>query len=152
VINYQVSATATWSIYDGACNNWQSSGPIRAGFAASATSNRSQAGATYYGIMEMAGNVFEQCVGGGAGYDYSSFTTTNGNGALTLTSGLADVDGWPTSGGVASGTIVKGGWFNSNSNYFQYQVSDRTYYNGSGVDNYATIRSAGIGGRGVRSF
>jgi len=152
VITYNVSATATWSIYDGACNNWQNSGPIRAGFPASATSNRSQAGATYYGIMEMAGNLFEQCVGGGAGYDYSNFTTKNGNGALTLTSGLADVDGWPTNGGAASGTIVKGGYFNSNSNYFLYQVSDRYYYSGAATDNYATIRSAGIGGRGVRSF
>jgi hypothetical protein len=31
--------------------------------------------------MEMAGNVSEQCVGGGAGFDYSTFTTINGNGA-----------------------------------------------------------------------
>ena len=151
VIGYNVSATATWSIYDGACSNWQNSGPIRAGFAATSKSNRSQAGATYYGIMEMAGNIWEQCVGGGAGYDYSSFSTTNGDGTLNATNGLADVVGWPTSGGAQSGTILKGGHFYSTSNYFQYQVSDRSY-NGGSADNSATSRSPYIGGRGVRSF
>lgn len=151
VINYKTLATDTWNIYDGACRNWEDNGPIRAGFAASSKSNRSQSGATYYGIMEMAGNVWEQCVGGGSGYDYSSFTTTNGDGTLNATSGLADVVGWPTSGGVTSGTILKGGHFISSSNYFQYQVSDRSY-NGGSTENAETIRTRYIGGRGVRSF
>jgi hypothetical protein len=147
--NYQTSATATWNIYNGACRNWEDNGPIRAGFATTSTSNRSQAGATYYGIMEMAGNVSEQCVGGGAGYDYSSFTTANGNGVLTI-KGLADVTGWPTDGGTSSGTIIKGGDFRT-YNGSQLQVSDRTGYAGS-TDNNSTNRQRYIGGRGVRSF
>jgi formylglycine-generating enzyme required for sulfatase activity len=147
---YQTSATATWNIYDGACRNWADNGPIRSGFAATTNSNRSQAGATYYGIMEMAGNVSEQCVGGGAGFDYSSFTTTNGNGVLTI-AGLADVTGWPTDGGVSSGTIIKGGDFRTYGSTNQLQVSDRSYYAGS-TDNNSTNRQRYIGGRGVRSF
>jgi formylglycine-generating enzyme required for sulfatase activity len=146
----QWGATATWNTYDGACRNWEDNGPIRSGFAATSTSNRSQAGATYYGIMEMAGNVWEQCVGGGAGYDYTNFTTANGDGNLTST-GLADVVGWPVDGGLNSGTIVKGGHFVSTSNYFQYQVSDRYYYSGN-VENASNTRTRYIGGRGVRSF
>ena len=148
--NYQTSATATWSVYDGACRNWEDNGPIRSGFAATSTSNRSQSGATYYGIMEMAGNVWEQCVGGGSGYDYSNFTTTNGDGVIT-NAGLADVVGWPKDGGTTSGTIVKGGHFVSTSNYFQYQVSDRYYYAGNS-ENGSNTRLRYIGGRGVRSF
>lgn len=148
--NYQTSATATWSVYDGACRNWEDNGPIRAGFAATSTSNRSQSGSTYYGIMEMAGNIWEQCVGGGAGYDYSTFSTSNGDGLLTAV-GLADVIGWPSSGGLTSGTILKGGHFASTSNYFQYQVSDRYYYGGN-TENAATTRLRYIGGRGARSF
>ncbi len=146
----QWGATDTWNIYDGACRNWEDNGPIRSGFAATTTSNRSQSGATYYGIMEMAGNVSEQCVGGGAGFDYSTFTTVNGNGALTNV-GLADVTGWPLDGGISSGTIIKGGDFRTYGSTNQLQVSDRTNYAGS-TDNNATNRQRYIGGRGIRSF
>jgi hypothetical protein len=146
----QWGATDTWNIYDGACRNWEDNGPIRSGFAATTTSNRSQSGATYYGIMEMAGNVSEQCVGGGAGFDYSTFTTVNGNGALTNV-GLADVTGWPLDGGISSGTIIKGGDFRTYGSTNQLQVSDRTYYAGT-TDNNAINRQRYIGGRGIRSF
>jgi hypothetical protein len=146
----QWGETATWNIYDGACRNWEDNGPIRSGFAATANSNRSQSGATYYGIMEMAGNVSEQCVGGGAGYDYSTFSTTNGNGVLT-NAGLADVTGWPLNGGVSSGTILKGGDFRTYGSTNQLQVSDRSYHAGT-VENNATTRERYVGGRGIRSF
>jgi formylglycine-generating enzyme required for sulfatase activity len=148
--NAQWGETATWSVYDGACRNWDDSGPIRSGFAATNNSNRSQSGATYFGIMEMAGNVSEQCVGGGAGFDYSTFSTTNGNGVLTI-AGLADVAGWPSDGGVSSGTIIKGGDFRTFGSTNQLQVSDRTYYTGT-TDNNATNRQRYIGGRGIRSL
>ena len=147
---YNTSATSTYGSYEGACRNWENNGPIRSGFAATAKSNRSQAGATYYGIMEMAGNVSEQCVGGGAGYDYSTFTITNGNGVLT-NAGLADVSGWPSSGGLTSGTILKGGHFVSTSNYNHYQVSSRAYFGGQ-ADNASDVRYNTVGGRGIRSY
>ena len=145
---YNTSASSTYTTYEGACRNWENNGPIRAGFASTSTSNRSQSGATYYGIMEMAGNVWEQCVGGGAGYDYSTFTITNGDGVLN-TLGLANVSGWPDLGGTNSGTILKGGHFVSVNYYNQYQVSDRAYYGGL-VDNSSTVRYNTVGGRGVR--
>lgn len=71
-------------------------GPIRVGiFAANALNDgtRLRTGATYYGIMEMGGNLFEQVVtlGNAAG---RSFTGLHGNGGLT-SSGDADVDFWP---------------------------------------------------------
>ena len=145
-INISTSSTNIWTIYEGACRNIEGNGPVRAGFAATSSSNRSQSGATYYGIMEMAGNVFEQCVGGGAGYDYSSFSTTNGDGVLTSV-GLANVVGWPTAGGATSGTIAKGGGHYANYAYYLYQVSDRAGNGGTEAN-----RSFYVGGRGVRSF
>jgi hypothetical protein len=151
VFGYNTSASITYSSYEGACRNWENNGPIRAGFASTSTSNRSQSGATYYGIMEMAGNMWEQCVGGGAGYDYSIFSSTaNGDGNLN-NEGLANVNGWPLYGGTTSGTTLKGGYFDSNWNFFQHQVSDRTYYDGNS-ENRSTVRSEKIGGRGVRSY
>lgn len=138
-------------VYDGLCHyNWDG-GPIRSGFAASNKSNRVQAGASYYGIMELAGNVYEQCVGGGASYNYAGFTTSNGDGVVA-NNGLANVTGWPVNGGLSSGTIYKGGAFYNgtvNNNYFQ--VSDRSFYQGQST-NGNTTRDRATGGRGVRNF
>ena len=132
-------------------NDFTTNNPMRSGSPATATTNRVQAGATYYGIMEMAGNVYEQCVGGGNGYDYSSFTTINGDGSLTNL-GLANVTGWPTYGGTNSGTILRGGGSNCNStNYIQ--VSDRSLLAGSTLNSEANNNSQNaVGGRGVRTM
>ena len=139
---------ANVAIVDGPCfyGGWDGS-PQRPGAFAKSTTNRSQAGATYYGIMDMAGNVSEQCVGG-AGFDYSGFTTINGDGYLNPTTGYANTTGWPTSGGTGSGTTTKGGWMNSNNVIYQ-QVSDRSYYNG---DARNAGRNKYMGARGVRTF
>ncbi len=122
--------------------------PYRSGYAATALTTRSQAGATFYGILDMGGNVFEQTVGG-AGYDYSNFTTLNGDGVLGV-NGEANTIGWPTNSGSGSGTMLKGGSFNGGTNLvYTVQVSDRTYHAGSTLNNGQTGAS---GGRGVRSY
>ena len=118
----------------------------RPGAFAKSTTNRTQSGATYYGIMDMAGNLYEQCVGG-AGYDYSTFTNANGDGVLAAT-GFANTTGWPSVGGANSGTILRGGWMNS-GNVIYNQVSDRSYYGGSAIN---ASRNKYVGARGVRSY
>jgi len=75
-------------------------GPLRAGFAATATTNRVQSGATFYGIMEMAGNLYEACVTTGSSTG-RSFTGLNGNGELSAL-GEADVTNWPDYNGRCS--------------------------------------------------
>ena len=86
-------------------------GPLRCGFAAGAATTRYQAGATYYGIMEMTGNVAEQCIGGYNGYNYTTFTTVNGDGTLSGT-GAGNTAGWPTTGGGnGGGGVARGGHF-----------------------------------------
>jgi len=119
------------------------SGPLRCGFAAGATT-RTQAGATWYGAMDMAGNVWEQCAGGHQS-NYSGFTTANGDGTLHW-SGVTSVAGWPMSGGDGGGAIIRGGYYAGPWN--QLRVSDR-----AGITTNANQgRHHHIGGRGARSY
>jgi formylglycine-generating enzyme required for sulfatase activity len=74
------------------------------------TANRTQAGAGYFGAMELAGMVMELTVGVG-NTQGRAFTGANGNGQLTA-AGSADVPNWP--GGNAFWT-VHGGAYNSGS-------------------------------------
>jgi hypothetical protein len=125
--------------------NWA---PYRSGSFATQITTRSQCGATYYGIMEMGGNLSEQVVGGGSGYDYSNFTTANGDGALGA-DGNANTTGWPTGIGANQGNYCKGGDYVGNGGSSIIQVSDRQYYGGNTVNNG---QNNGTGGRGVRSY
>jgi len=120
-------------------------GPLRCGFAATSTTNRAQAGASYYGAMNMADNVFEQCIGG-MSYNYSSFTNVNGDGDLTVT-GLADTPNWPPNGGGDQGGILRGGnWYD---NGWQYCITSNRNWLNNGSNR---IRDYRVGGRGVRTF
>jgi formylglycine-generating enzyme required for sulfatase activity len=120
-------------------------GPLRCGIEATAVTNRSQAGASYYGAMDMSGNVFEQCIGGMA-YNYSNFTNVNGDGNLTAT-GAADTPNWPPLGGGTGGSTTRGGeWFDNANNWGQ--TSNRDLMN----NNFNQTRDNRIGGRGVRTY
>jgi formylglycine-generating enzyme required for sulfatase activity len=68
-------------------------GPLRGGIFTTATSTRTEAGATYYGIMEMSGNLYEKLVtlANPAG---RRFKGTHGDGVLTK-DGFADISSWP---------------------------------------------------------
>ena len=119
-------------------------GPLRCGFAAGAATTRSQASSAYYGVMDMCGNVFEQCVGG-YNFNYSSFNGLNGDGTITA-AGLFDTANWPTAGGGQGGGTVKGGSFNSGAPG-DLRISDRNRM----VDNFNQSKQAVVGGRGVRT-
>jgi formylglycine-generating enzyme required for sulfatase activity len=133
--------------------NWAPLGPAmiqrnwmwRVGIAATGITDRVHAGATYYGILDMTGNVFERCVGG-QNFDYSTFTTTNGDGSIT-SDAYADVTGWPINANrdtYESYYIRRGA---STYNSINYEVSSRNYMNWADGN-----RDVAIGGRGVRSF
>jgi formylglycine-generating enzyme required for sulfatase activity len=108
-----------------------------------------QAGAAYYGCMDMAGNVWEQCVGGNqsAGVNYGGFTGILGDGLL-LATGYTNTSGWPAWGGSNSGGgIMRGGdWFTNDARTLQ--ISDR--WNATNYVNLNQTRDLRIGGRGVR--
>jgi len=121
--NYSTSTgNASYDITDGSID-----GPLRVGiFAANAdNSGRITAGASYYGIMELSGNLWERAVtvGNATGRD---FTGLHGNGALS-TNGHANETAWPglTSGEVtgATGSGFRGGIWNNVAPFMR--VSDR---------------------------
>lgn len=129
-------------------------GPVRGGIFATNISDRTSAGATYYGIMEMTGNVAETVVAIGA---HATFKRTWGNGALSA-SGYHDVADWPVynttniSNGAGTAHVgYKGGGYNYNSyGYLDvYYVSSRYSIIYSDIINYPTT-NAQLGGRGVR--
>jgi formylglycine-generating enzyme required for sulfatase activity len=123
-------------------------GPLRCGFAATATTSRVQAGGSYYGCMDMAGNVWEQCVGGkqDPGTNYGGFAGAVGDGLL-LATGYANASGWPAWGGQNGGGMMRGGdWFTNDARTLQ--TSDR--WNFSSYQNLNQTRDLRIGGRGVR--
>lgn len=116
-------------------------GPLRGGNFATSISNRIVSGATFYGIMDMCGNVCERTVtvGNETG---RAFTGHHGNGTLDGT-GNADVVSWPGADAVGAG-FRGGGWTGSESDM---QISYREYA-ALAVDS-RTDQS--YGGRGVRS-
>lgn len=76
-------------------------GPMRCGFAATSTTTRAQAGASYYGVMELSGNLWERSVtiGNATG---RAFDGGLGNGALDA-SGNANVTNWPGTDALGAG-------------------------------------------------
>lgn len=122
-------------------------GPLRVGAFAGGATSRAQAGASYYGIMELSGNLWERTVtiGDATG---RSFTGLNGNGQLSA-NGHANQSLWPgiSSNEVtgATGSGFRGGvWLQVASNA---RVSDRSFAANSDTSPYNTN-----GFRGVRLF
>ena len=115
-------------------------GPLRSGFGASSGSDRLQAGAGYYGVFELSGNVWELCVAvtaSGLVYDGSS-----GDGLITE-DGFADVPSWPG----AAGCGHRGGAWNSGiiPGFRDLAISDRFY-----IGLKPEVRRNTVGGRGGR--
>ena len=113
-------------------------GPLRVGSFAYGVATRIDAGAGYYGAMELSGNLFERSVTVGTSTGRSFEGRYHGNGALDA-SGNFNVSTWP---GV-TGSGLRGGVWNIPSTYAQ--LSDRTYATFS-----VASRDLMYGGRGVR--
>ncbi|MCW3103705.1 MAG: hypothetical protein JWO09_2145 [Bacteroidetes bacterium] len=115
-------------------------GPLRAGIFATGSSGRASAGATYYGVMEMGGNLWERTVttGNAAGVAY---TGVAGDGTLDV-NGEANQATWP-SPVTATGSGFRGGDYVNTAVYVR--TSDR-----ASATSAVTTRSYNQGGRGVR--
>lgn len=129
-------------------------GPLRAGIFALSSPSRENSGASYYGVMELSGNVREHVVtiGNAVG---RQFTGVHGNGVLSSASGFvgnADEVNWPGLDAViahgvttADGSGFRGGAFDQTSNTLR--VSDR-----SDAANASMAAYGDAGGRGARTY
>jgi formylglycine-generating enzyme required for sulfatase activity len=128
-------STEIWATGNGNYNNTLQ--PMRCGALATSTSNRAQSGATFYGIMEMGGNISEVVVN--ALGDGRTYTGQHGDGNISNI-GSYDVVDWP---GLASGLGYKGSSYNVGSPVY-LRTSDRSEI------SVNISRANGYGGRGVR--
>src|SRR5690554_365006 len=114
-------------------------GPMRVGFAGKPGNNRHQSGASYYGVMDLSGNVAESVVGTRT-TAASGFTGVLGDGEIstTPTPGLSNVTGWSNVARMARGGSYAEG-------IALLSISDRTRYGYNNESKYAYL-----GGRGVR--
>jgi len=125
--------------YDDASPN----GPFRVGIYATASSGRTDAGASYWGIMELSGNLFEWPVSV-ANADGRTFIGTHGDGALSGGGGHTNSD-WPaTDGDAGSGAGFRGGDYTNPDTFARasdrkYAALEYTRYQGAG---WRAVRSA----------
>jgi hypothetical protein len=129
-------------------------GPLRVGIFASTSTNRITAGATYYGVLDISGNLKERVVtiGNASGL---AFDGQNGNGLLTSAVGFegnANMAHWPGLDGTAgngvtgaAGSGFRGGSWSDSSGLLN--VSDR-----SEAALTSTQATGSFGGRGVRTY
>ncbi|MCH8487847.1 MAG: formylglycine-generating enzyme family protein [Candidatus Cyclonatronum sp.] len=125
-------------------------GPLRVGAFATETSTREQAGASFWGIMELSGNLWERPVTIGTATG-RAFTGLHGNGLLSA-AGNATIANWPglVSGQVtgADGSGFRGaGWQLTTLNWLR--ISDRSFANL--IVSGRTDENRRYGFRGVRS-
>lgn len=110
--NEEIGSNYSSTIGNACYNSTQSlgviEGPLRVGIFASNLSNtgRITSGASYWGIMELSGNLLERVVNLSYFQAGLAFTGVNGNGEIT-SEGSADVFAWP--GADASGAGFRGG-------------------------------------------
>lgn len=114
-------------------------GPARVGMYATGNSSREAAGASYWGIMELSGNLHEVTVSTIWG---TGFTGLHGDGKLSV-GGNADVVNWP--GITAYGSGFRGGEYDSSVT--DLRVSDRRLANAYDASRYSMFG----GGRYVRT-
>ena len=110
-------------------------GPVRCGLFANTSSNQVQAGATYWGVMEMSGNLKELCAN-------VNYTTLDGGSCGT---GVYNANLWDK---TANKYGVRGGGYNSEED--RLRTSDRTE-----VMSYFTAitqRDSTVGFRGIYSL
>jgi formylglycine-generating enzyme required for sulfatase activity len=125
----------------------QSIGPLRVGIFATSQSDRISAGAGYYGMLDLSGNVFEYVVAVELTQG-RSYQGNHGDGLLSF-GGEANEQSWPgLRGGIVLdgvGSGLRGGSFRSNFSLL------RTSYRDGFIGKGTTNRGDGLGGRGVRS-
>jgi formylglycine-generating enzyme required for sulfatase activity len=118
--------------------------PMRCGYAANDQTDRLRSGASYFGVMEMTGNLWEQCINLSAkGILYEG---THGDGEISA-DGFATNSDWEPATGIASG--VRGGGWNSGiqAPYNDNGVSNRFYI----YQTQSNFKNT-VGGRGVIKF
>jgi formylglycine-generating enzyme required for sulfatase activity len=124
-------------------------GPLRGGIFATSSSSRTTSGASYYGVMELSGNLWERCVTLGNAQG-RSFLGSHGDGLLTVSGYATNLD-WPgidasPVNGVtgSSGAGFKGGAWDTAEAMLKVSARSKAALS-------SNIRGSNYGGRCARS-
>lgn len=116
-------------------------GPVRVGIFALSNSTREEAGASYYGIMELTGNLCERTVTI-VNDDGREFTGNHGGGGLSANGNANGVASWPGYDGSevtgASGAGRRGGSFDNETAHLRLSYGGRMFLYGdeNGLNRY----------------
>ena len=159
-INNRFTSTETLSGVGLGMGNVRTDQNYRVGIAATATSNRVQAGATYYGILDMTGGMGERVVGFN-NEDYSGFRSDyHGDG--NLNSDLVnEANSDPNNPNKSLFNVT--GWFQNmigsrgyswNQEYGGFTIANRgfNHHGRPSLGNYNQQDWISYGGRGVRTY
>ena len=126
--------------------NGSLSGPKRCGIlAASAVNNsREETGGSYYGVMELSGNLYERCISVGNPRG-RAFTGIHGNGVISSTGEGTVGNSWPDDDvTIGDGFCYRGAGYPNATDFLR--ISDRT----DGANSFSGSNGR-IGFRGVRT-
>lgn len=158
----EIASNASGVLGNAAYGSTTSAGPLRNGIFATSISNRITSGSSFFGVMEMSGNMPEYCISFGSMAGRSCGLVPNGNGNLSpLGNAQLSVGGdgfWPGMEGnlnlstftdcsgtcevtSSAGIRFRGGAIGDAANFLS--VSDR------GTTFTPTARASNRGGRGV---
>jgi len=150
------SPTIGNAVFTSSFPNSPFSGPVRNGIFATATSSRITSGGSFYGVMELSGNLIERVISTANGLTFRSNLISAAVG-LNPNGYFGSVDGWPGAVAVSSffvdgtqnaiGLMDRGGGWNSSSPDLRTSNRDVS----SLITNTATLRGEFRGCRGVRS-
>jgi hypothetical protein len=79
----EIASNASGTVGNAAYTTTSSAGPLRSGVFATGSSSRTTSGASFYGVMEMSGNMPEYCIMLGCQAGRSCHFVPNGNGTLS---------------------------------------------------------------------
>ena len=79
----EIASNASVSVGNAAYSTTSPTGPLRTGIFATSTSNRIISGASYYGVMDLSGNMPEYCIMLGCQAGRSCRYVPNGNGTIS---------------------------------------------------------------------
>ena len=118
-------------------------GPVRSGIFAATTNTREGSGGSFYGVMEMSGNMWETVVTSGLEAS-RSFQGTHGDGLLASNGNATNSD-WP---GFSGGTVSTNGGVGGRGGGFQntqlrLRISQRFYMNVGAVREWSNGYRAG---------
>jgi formylglycine-generating enzyme required for sulfatase activity len=121
----------------GVTRNATEQGPFRCGVFADGSGTRIRSGASYYGVMELSGNVAEQVVPVSSP-NTRAFDGSHGDGSLNV-SGDADVVNWPTHKGFRGNSFDEPA---TNLRISEREYSYVEYFVRLNTHGFRTVRTA----------